>query len=148
MQNHDPDDPVAVYIREVGSVTPLAKDEETDLFRRLAGPGDWDEARENVARRLIESHLARVVSIAQKHSASGVPILDLIQEGNIGLMNAVRGFAERPIGDFADYAATCIDDAIKKGFRLTGEKSPLRSLANIEDSVLPSPATSNRHCKF
>ena len=41
-------------------------------------------------------------------------MLDLIQEGNIGLMNAVRGFAERPVGDFADYASTCIDDAIKK----------------------------------
>jgi len=116
MEKHDPNDPVAVYIGEVGGVEPLAKDEETKLFRELAGPGDWDEVRENVARRLIESHLAQVVSIAQKHSASGVPMLDLIQEGNIGLMNAVRGFAERPVGDFADYAATCIDDAIKKAF--------------------------------
>jgi RNA polymerase primary sigma factor len=112
MENHDPNDPVAVYISEVGGVEPLAKDEETKLFRELAGPGDWDEVRENVARRLIESHLSQVVSIAQKHSPSGVPMLDLIQEGNIGLMNAVRGFAERPVGDFADYAATCIDDAI------------------------------------
>jgi DNA-directed RNA polymerase sigma subunit (sigma70/sigma32) len=43
-------------------------------------------------------------------------MLDLIQEGNLGLMNAVRSFAERPIGDFTDYAATCIDDAIKKAF--------------------------------
>ena len=118
MQNHDPDDPVAVYIREVGTVTPLAKDEETDLFRKLAGPGDWDEVRENVARRLIESHLAQVVSIAQKHSGLGVPMLDLIQEGNIGLMNAVRRFAESPIGDFTDYATTCIEDAINKAFGL------------------------------
>ena len=116
MENHDPDDPVAMYIGEVSSVKPLAKDEETKLFRELAGPGDWDEARENVARRLIEGHLAQVVSIAQKHSASGAPMLDLIQEGNIGLMNAVRSFAERPIGNFNNYAATCIDDAIKKAF--------------------------------
>jgi hypothetical protein len=48
---------VEVYIREVGTVKPLAKDEETELFRKLAGPGDWDKARENVARTLIESHL-------------------------------------------------------------------------------------------
>jgi len=116
MENHVPNDPAAVYMSEVGGVEPLAKDEETKLFRELAGPGNWDEVRENVARRLIESHLSQVVSIAQKHSASGVPMLDLIHEGNIGLMDAVRGFAERPVGDFADYASTCIDDAIKKAF--------------------------------
>ena len=91
-------------------------DEEKKLFRELAGPGDWDEERENVTRRLIEGHLTQVVSIAQKHSASGVPMLDLIQEGNVGLMNAVRGFAEGAVGDFTDYAATCIHDAIKKAF--------------------------------
>ena len=85
-------------------------------FKELAGSEDWDQARENVARRLIEGHLAQVVSIAQKHSASGVPMLDLIQEGNRGLTNAVRSFAKLPIGDFTDYAATCIDDAIKNAF--------------------------------
>jgi DNA-directed RNA polymerase sigma subunit (sigma70/sigma32) len=116
MENSDPNDPVSMYMREVGTLKPLANDEETKLFRELAGPGDWDEARENVARRLIEAHLAQVVNIAQKHAASGVPMLDLIEEGNKGLMNAVRGFAERPIGDFTDYAATSIDDAIKKVF--------------------------------
>jgi DNA-directed RNA polymerase sigma subunit (sigma70/sigma32) len=116
MENHDPNDPVAAYIGEVASVKPLAKDEEARLFRKLGGSGDWDDTRENVARRLIESHLAQVVSIAQEHSASGVPMLDLIQEGNLGLMNAVRSFAERPIGDFTDYAAASIDDAIKRAF--------------------------------
>ena len=112
----NPDDPLAMYISEVGTVRPLAKDEETKLFRELPGPGEWGEVRENVERRLIEAHLAQVVSIAQEHSASGVPMLDLIQEGNLGLMNAVRSFAESPIGDFTDYAATCIDDAIRKAF--------------------------------
>jgi RNA polymerase primary sigma factor len=58
-----------------------------------------------------------VVNIAEKRSASGVPLLDLIQEGNIGLMNAVRSFAERPIGDFTAYAAACIEEAITKAFR-------------------------------
>ena len=43
MENHDPNDPVAVYMSEVGGVEPLAKDEETKLFRELAWPGDWDE---------------------------------------------------------------------------------------------------------
>ena len=94
-----------MYIREVGSVTPLAKDEETELFRKLAGPGDWDEARENVARRLIESHLAQVVSVAQKYAASGVPMLDLIQEGNLGLMNAVREICRK--ADWRLYRLRC-----------------------------------------
>jgi DNA-directed RNA polymerase sigma subunit (sigma70/sigma32) len=86
MENHDPNDPVSFYVGEVSSVKPLAKDEEAKLFRELAGSSDWNEARENVARRLIESHLTQVVSVVQKYSASGVPMLDLIQEGNIGLM--------------------------------------------------------------
>ncbi|HMD15421.1 MAG TPA: sigma factor [Terriglobales bacterium] len=116
MDNHDPNDPVAVYVLEVGKVEPLTKTEETELFRELGHSGDWDEQRENVARRLIESQLMLVVSIAEKHSASGAPLLDLIQEGNIGLMNAVRSFAERPIGDFTAHAADCIKDAITKGF--------------------------------
>jgi hypothetical protein len=54
MENHHPNDPVAVYSSEVGTVEPLAKGEESKLFREPAGPGDWDEARENVTRRLIE----------------------------------------------------------------------------------------------
>lgn len=74
------------------------------------------EARENVARRVVKGHLDQVASIAQKHSYSGTPMLDLIQQGNRGLLSAVRSFSERPVGDFTDYAATCIDAAIKKSF--------------------------------
>jgi|SRR5580658_10638959 RNA polymerase primary sigma factor len=114
MENHDPNDPVAVYVLEVSKVEPLTKMEETKLFRELGHSGDWDEEKENVARRLIESQLMLVVSIARKHSASGVHMLDLIQEGNIGLMKAVRSFTERPIGDFTAHAAACIEDAITK----------------------------------
>jgi DNA-directed RNA polymerase sigma subunit (sigma70/sigma32) len=76
METHDPNDPVAVYIREVSNVDPLTKVEERKLFRELGHWGDWDEQRENVARRLIESQLVLVMSIAQKHSAAGVPMLD------------------------------------------------------------------------
>jgi RNA polymerase primary sigma factor len=114
METHNPDDALAVYVKEVGNVEPLTKDEEAKLFREL---GAQDEAREIVAeRRLIEGHLAQVVSIAQKRSTSGMPMLDLIREGNLGLMNAIRKFAQKPIGEFTDYAADCIDDAIKARF--------------------------------
>ena len=114
MEDHDPNDPVAVYVLEASKVEPLTKIEETKLFRELGHSGDWNDQMEDVARRLIESQLMLVVKIAQKHSASGVPMLDLIQEGNIGLMNAVRSFAERPIGDFTAHAAACIEDTITK----------------------------------
>jgi len=115
MENHDPDDPVAVYVLEASKFEPLTKAEETKLFRELGQSGDWDEQRE-VARTLIESQLMLVVSIAERHLPSGVPMLDLIQKGNIGLMNAVRSFAKRPIGDFTAHAAACIDDTIAKAF--------------------------------
>ena len=112
MEKHHPADPIALYINEIGNIEPLTKDEETKLFQELGNKGNSDEMRRNAATRLLESRLALVVSVAQKHSVSGVPMLELIQEGNIGLMNAVRSFAERPIGDFTTYAATCIEDAI------------------------------------
>jgi len=116
LDHNNPNDPVAVYVREVCKVEPLTKTEEAKLFRELGHSGEWDEQRENVARRLIESQLMLVVNIAEKHAASGTRLLDLIQEGNIGLMNAVRSFAERPIGYFAAHAAACIEEAITKAF--------------------------------
>ena len=101
MDKYDPDDPVAVYIREVSKIEPLARNEETQLFKELGDEGNWDKAKESVARILIESKLALVVSVAQRHSASGIPLLELIQEGNIGLENAVRSFAlQRQLGNW------------------------------------------------
>jgi RNA polymerase primary sigma factor len=117
MDHYDPNDPVAVYLREVGTVEPLTEAEEAKLFRELGHSGERDEQRENVAaRRLIESQLMLVVNIAEKHSASGAPLVDLIQEGNIALINAVRSFAESPIGDFTAHAAASIEEAIAKAF--------------------------------
>src|SRR5919204_672180 len=114
METSGADDPVTVYLREVSNVEPLTKDEESRLFRQLSSRGNWDGVKESIARRLIENRLALVVRIAEINSASGVPMLDLIQEGNIGLMNAVGSFAETPIGNFGDYATASIEKAITK----------------------------------
>jgi DNA-directed RNA polymerase sigma subunit (sigma70/sigma32) len=114
MDNHDPDDPVAMYILEASKVETLTKVEETKLFREIGRWGNWDEQGENAARRLVESQLILVVSLTQQHSAAGVPMLDIMQEGNIGLMNAVRSFAQWPVGDFSAHAAACIEDPIKR----------------------------------
>lgn len=122
MENREPVDPIAIYIQEAGSVETLTKEEEGRLFRELGGSNDWDEHRENIARRLIESKLMLVVNIARKHSAARLPMLDLLQEGNIGLMNAVKTFAKNPIGDFTTHAAACIERAIAKALGKSKER--------------------------
>jgi RNA polymerase primary sigma factor len=104
-----------MYLREAASAEPLTAAEEAELFRRLGVSDDWRGETENAARRVIESYLRLVVSIAERHGASsGLSVLDLIQDGNIGLLNAVRTFAKNPSGAFSDYASKCIEDAISR----------------------------------
>jgi DNA-directed RNA polymerase sigma subunit (sigma70/sigma32) len=112
MDNRDPNDPVAVYILEASQVKPLTKAEEMKLFRELGH--SVGEQRANIARRLVETQLMLVVRIAEKYRASGVPLLDLIQEGNIALVDGVNSFADRPVGDLSAHVADCIEDAILK----------------------------------
>src|ERR1022692_4877414 len=115
MEIHDPNDPVALYLREAASVQPLTTAEEAEIFRRLGATDEWQGDTEDAARRVIESYLRLVVSIAERHAASsGVSVLDLIQEGNIGLLNAVKTIAKNPCGVFSAYASVCIEDAISK----------------------------------
>jgi DNA-directed RNA polymerase sigma subunit (sigma70/sigma32) len=115
MEEHDPDDPVAMYRRELSTIEPLTKNEETSLFQQLRGTVGAEQ-RETIERRLIESQLPLVASIAEKYAASPIPMLDLIQEGNLGLMKSVRSFAETPTGDFPTFAANYIEEAITKAY--------------------------------
>lgn len=105
------DDPVEFYLREVAKVTPSTEDEENALFERLRCGDDQDETAE---RRLIESKLALVVDIAKRYSSSGMPMLELLEEGNLGLMKAVRTFAANPTGDFTTHASALIEAAIRQ----------------------------------
>ena len=107
-------DPVEMYAREVRKVEPLTEHEEADLFRQLGGSANWNQDKEMIARRLIENRLALVLSIAKRYAHSGVPMVDLIQEGNLGLFAALKTFADNPSGSFGEYAATYIRDAIVK----------------------------------
>jgi DNA-directed RNA polymerase sigma subunit (sigma70/sigma32) len=105
-------DPVEMYLREVASSQPLSTAEELTLCQEAKSP---DETRAELAkRRLIESRLPLVVTIAERHSSAGIPMLDLIQEGNIGLLVALNTFAESSTSDFSVHAAVCIEDAILK----------------------------------
>ncbi len=107
----DDNDPVKMYLREVASVQPLTKEEETHLFQELRKSG---ELREVAERRLLESKLHLVLPIAERHASSGLSMLDLIQEGNLGLIRAVQHFPETSFDDFSTYAVACIEEAISE----------------------------------
>ena len=100
--------------REVAGVEPLSKDEEARLLQKLGRSKVWNEEQEKAAKRLIEIQLWSVVRVAERHSSSGIPTLDLIEQGNLSLLKAVRSFAQAPNGDFAEYATASIEGAIQK----------------------------------
>ncbi|MGO9520529.1 MAG: sigma factor [Candidatus Korobacteraceae bacterium] len=107
----DENDAVSVYAEEIISkIPPLSEEEESDL-RRHVKSADKTES-ELAKRRLIESKLHLVLSIVERYSASGVSMLDLIQEGNLGLLKAVDTFAESSENNFTVHAAALIESAI------------------------------------
>ncbi|MCL2675529.1 MAG: RNA polymerase sigma factor RpoD [Firmicutes bacterium] len=102
------DDPVKVYLKDIGRVSLLSIEEEIDLAKRM-GAGD-DEAK----RRLSEANLRLVVSIAKRYVGRGMLFLDLIQEGNLGLMKAVEKFDYTKGFRFSTYATWWIRQAITR----------------------------------
>lgn len=102
------DDPVRMYLKEIGRVTLLSLDEELELAQKMA---DGDEAAK---RRLVEANLRLVVSIAKRYVGKGMFFLDLIQEGNLGLMKAVDKFDYQKGYKFSTYATWWIRQAITR----------------------------------
>ena len=102
------DEPIKMYLREIGKVPLLTHDEEIEYAKR-AYEGD-----EEASQKLIESNLRLVVSIAKKHTNRGLKLLDLIQEGNIGLMKAVEKFEYTKGYKFSTYATWWIRQAITR----------------------------------
>jgi len=102
------DDPVRMYLKEIGKVSLLSADEEVDLAKRMA-QGD-DEAK----RKLAEANLRLVVSIAKRYVGRGMLFLDLIQEGNLGLIKAVEKFDYTKGYKFSTYATWWIRQAITR----------------------------------
>lgn len=102
------EDPVRMYLKEIGKVPLLSSDEEIELAKRME---DGDE----LARaRLAEANLRLVVSIAKKYLGRGLLFLDLIQEGNLGLIKAVEKFDYRKGYKFSTYATWWIRQAITR----------------------------------
>ena len=101
-------DPVRMYLREIGKVSLLTAAEEVDLAKRME-KGDID-----AKKRLIDANLRLVVSIAKKYIGRGMLFLDLIQEGNLGLIRAVEKFDYRRGFKFSTYATWWIRQAITR----------------------------------
>lgn len=102
------EDPVRMYLKEIGKVPLLSGDEELELAK-------WIEAGDEEAKkRLSEANLRLVVSIAKRYVGRGMALLDLIQEGNLGLMKAVEKFDYRKGYKFSTYATWWIRQAITR----------------------------------
>jgi len=102
------DDAVRAYFQEIGRVKLLTKNDEVELAKLIEGGSA--EARQ----KMIQANLRLVVSVAKKYVGRGLPLLDLIQEGNLGLMRAVEKFDYRRGFKFSTYATWWIRQAIQR----------------------------------
>ncbi|MGZ4765699.1 MAG: sigma-70 family RNA polymerase sigma factor, partial [Ilumatobacteraceae bacterium] len=138
----DEEDLVRLYLTDIGQYMLLTKDDEVRLAKQIEGGKaaieeldqvgkDLTAAKkrelrraaregEDAERAFVQSNLRLVVSIAKKYQASGLPLLDLIQEGNLGLMHAVEKFDWRKGFKFSTYATWWIRQAITRGIANTG----------------------------
>ena len=102
------EDPVRMYLKEIGKVPLLSAEEEIKLAQRM------EEGDEDAKKRLAEANLRLVVSIAKRYVGRGMLFLDLIQEGNLGLIKAVEKFDYRKGYKFSTYATWWIRQAITR----------------------------------
>ena len=102
------EDPVRMYLKEIGKVPLLSAEEEIELAKRMA------EGDEDAKKRLAEANLRLVVSIAKRYVGRGMLFLDLIQEGNLGLIKAVEKFDYQKGFKFSTYATWWIRQAITR----------------------------------
>lgn len=102
------DEPIKMYLREIGQVPLLSHEEELIIAKQA------DEGDEYAKQQLVEANLRLVVSIAKKHTNRGLKLLDLIQEGNMGLMKAVEKFEYQKGYKFSTYATWWIRQAITR----------------------------------
>ena len=102
------EDPVRMYLKEIGKVPLLTAEEEIELAKRM------EEGDEEAKKRLAEANLRLVVSIAKRYVGRGMLFLDLIQEGNLGLIKAVEKFDYRKGFKFSTYATWWIRQAITR----------------------------------
>jgi RNA polymerase primary sigma factor len=120
-------DPLKLYVRQIGSGALLTREEERELARRK------DEGDEEAKRQLIESNLRLVMAITRNYTKASVPLLDLIQEGNLGLIRAVEKFDYRLGYKLSTYATWWIRQAITRA--LADQGRTIRLPVHVADQV-------------
>jgi RNA polymerase primary sigma factor len=121
------EDPLKLYVRQIGSGALLTREEERELARRK------DEGDEAAKRQLIESNLRLVMAITRNYTRANVPLLDLIQEGNLGLIRAVEKFDYRLGFKLSTYATWWIRQAITRA--LADQGRTIRLPVHVADQV-------------
>ena len=120
-------DPLKLYVRQIGGGALLTREEERELARRK------DAGDEEAKRRLIESNLRLVMAITRNYTKADVPLLDLIQEGNLGLIRAVEKFDYRLGYKLSTYATWWIRQAITRA--LADQGRTIRLPVHVADQV-------------
>jgi RNA polymerase primary sigma factor len=120
-------DPLKLYVRQIGGGALLTREEERELARRK------DEGDEAAKKRLIESNLRLVMAITRNYTKANVPLLDLIQEGNLGLIRAVEKFDYRLGFKLSTYATWWIRQAITRA--LADQGRTIRLPVHVADQV-------------
>ncbi|HIZ44809.1 MAG TPA: RNA polymerase sigma factor RpoD [Firmicutes bacterium] len=128
------EDTVRMYLKEIGKIPLLTQGEETALAKRIR------EGDEEAGRRLAEANLRLVVSIAKRYAGRGMQFLDLIQEGNLGLMKAVEKFDYRKGYKFSTYATWWIRQAITRAIADQGRtiRIPVHMVESINRVIRTS----------
>lgn len=128
MNNEEYKGPVAVYLKQIGEIRRLSKEEELDLWQRLEAcreerenlPDEdekaflLDKEIDDIQNKLVKSNLRLVINVAKKYYNSGIPFIDIIDEGNIGLIEAVKRFEYRKGFKFSTYGVWWIKQSIIK----------------------------------
>ena len=128
MNSEEHDGPVASYLKQIGEIPRLSKEEELDLWQRLEACREEREALDeddeeafsldreidSIQNKLVKSNLRLVVSVAKKYYSSGIPFIDIIDEGNIGLIEADKRFEYRKGFKFSTYGVWWIKQRIIK----------------------------------
>ena len=126
-ETREREEAIQIYLREIGKVPLLTLQEESDLAKRIKR-GD-KKARE----RMIRANLRLVVKIAHDYEGLGLPLLDLISEGNIGLMKAVERFDPNKGAKLSTYAAWWIKQAVRRA--LSNQGKTIRLPVHVADKV-------------
>ncbi len=133
------EDPVRMYLKEIGKVPLLSAEEEIELAKRM------EKGDEDAKKRLAEANLRLVVSIAKRYVGRGMLFLDLIQEGNLGLIKAVEKFDYRKGYKFSTYATWWIRQAITRA--IADQARTIRIPVHMVETINKLIRVSDSYCR-